>query len=305
MKYMIMECHPGYAVVLDEKGEFRKVANMHYEVGQTVTDVIPLQVPTQAELPVRRRNTRWLYTLAAAAACLLLILLPGLFPPQAAFASVYLTINPEVRIDVDRNDRVLGLEGVNPDGISLIEGYDFMNKELDLVVDELVDRAIEKGFLFEGGKVTLTLDGEDNDWIVSHTDSLTQHLNEHLENKMTVTIEVCDRHSHGATVPIGDTVDDHDDDPGDDHDDEHDDDRDDEHDDDPDDDHDDVHDDDPGDDHDDVHDDDPGDDHDDEHDDDSGDEHDDVHDDDPDDDHDDDSEDVADIDDDDDDEDEK
>lgn len=43
MKYLVMECHLGYAVVLDEKGEFIKVANMHYEVGQTVYDVIKMQ----------------------------------------------------------------------------------------------------------------------------------------------------------------------------------------------------------------------------------------------------------------------
>ena len=30
MKYLVMECHPGYAVVLDEQGVFRKVANLRY-----------------------------------------------------------------------------------------------------------------------------------------------------------------------------------------------------------------------------------------------------------------------------------
>ena len=43
MSYMVLECHPGYAVVLDEDGAFLKVANLHYEVGQMVTDVVPMQ----------------------------------------------------------------------------------------------------------------------------------------------------------------------------------------------------------------------------------------------------------------------
>lgn len=37
MNYLVMECHPGYAVVLDETGRFLKVANMRYEVGQRVS----------------------------------------------------------------------------------------------------------------------------------------------------------------------------------------------------------------------------------------------------------------------------
>ena len=42
MKYMVMECHLSYAVVLDENGSFLKVANMRYEVGQTVENVVEM-----------------------------------------------------------------------------------------------------------------------------------------------------------------------------------------------------------------------------------------------------------------------
>ena len=45
MKYMVLECHPGYAVVLDEDGNFQKVANFHYEVGQMLTEVEPMRTP--------------------------------------------------------------------------------------------------------------------------------------------------------------------------------------------------------------------------------------------------------------------
>ena len=45
MKYMVMECHLSYAVVLDEEGRFLKVANRHYEVGQTVSEVVEMVLP--------------------------------------------------------------------------------------------------------------------------------------------------------------------------------------------------------------------------------------------------------------------
>ena len=34
MSYVVMECHPGYVVLLDEEGRFLKAANLRYEVGQ-------------------------------------------------------------------------------------------------------------------------------------------------------------------------------------------------------------------------------------------------------------------------------
>lgn len=193
MKYMVMECHFSYAVVLDEAGRFLKVANRHYEVGQTVTDIIEMQVP---QPPAQEKsNHRWIYSLTAMAACLILVVSMMFF--QAPYASVYLTINPEVRIDVSRNDTVVGVEGINADGMELLSGYDHRKKDLDTVMDELVDLAIEMGYLHEGGRITLSLDA-DEAWVVSHGEHLNQHLNEHLTDRITVTIDVEQKQSAPA-----------------------------------------------------------------------------------------------------------
>lgn len=184
MKYMVMECHPGYAVVLDEAGNFLKVANCRYEVGQMLTEVVPMQVPT------RKRKGKWVASLVAAAACLALVLgitLPGNHQP---YASVYVKINPEVRIDVDRKDQVVGLSGENQDGISLIEGYDYAHKHLDLVTDELVDRAIEMGYLQPDGQITISLDSQDQTWVQHHSQAISTQLQTHLQERIVVTIEI-------------------------------------------------------------------------------------------------------------------
>ena len=68
MKYLVMETHPAYAVVLDEEGRFLKAANLQYQVGDTVQTIVELR---QAE---PRSPALWksLSGLAAAAACLCL-----------------------------------------------------------------------------------------------------------------------------------------------------------------------------------------------------------------------------------------
>lgn len=184
MTYMVVECHPGYAVVLDEEGSFLKVANRSYEVGQMVTEVIPMLAPPRKKIP------KWVTTLVAAAACLALALgitLPG---SHAPYASVYVKINPEVRIDVDKRDIVIGLAGVNQDGVTLIEGYDYHNKHLDLVTDEMVDKAIEMGYLQTDGQITISLDSQDQTWVQNHTETISGHLQTHLQERITVTIEI-------------------------------------------------------------------------------------------------------------------
>lgn len=204
MEYMVLECHPGYAVVLDEEGSFLKVANRQYEVGQMVTEVVPMQVPPQ------KKHRKWIYSLAAMAACLALVLgltLPGM---QQPYASVYVKINPEVRIDVDKQDTVVGLAGVNQDGTDLIEGYDYQEKTLDVVTDELVDKAIEMGYLQAGGQITISLDSQDQIWVEAHSQSISSHLQTHLQEKITVTIQL--REYHHEDDDDWDDDDDHDDD---------------------------------------------------------------------------------------------
>ena len=202
MKYIVMECHLSYAVVLDENGRFLKVANRHYEVGQTVTDIIEMQVPQS--VPQKKKTNKWMYSLAAMAACLMLVVTSVFQIGQMTYASVYMTINPEVRIDVNRNDVVVGLDGINPDGDDLITGYDYRKKDLDLVMDELVDRAIDMGYLHEGGQISLVLDADSDEWVIAHSDTLTSNLNEHLNEKLSVTIEVTDKkeQSNQVIIPV-------------------------------------------------------------------------------------------------------
>jgi len=185
MKYLVMECHLSYAVVLDEEGRFLKAANRQYRVGQTVTEIIEMEAP-----PPAKNGKRWIYSLTALAACLMVMVTAVFQVAQAPFASVYMSINPEVRIDVNRRDVVVGLEGVNADGQALTQGYDFRKKDLDLVMDELVDRAIDMGYLHEGGQIALTLDADSQEWVVTHSETLSAHLSQHLSGKLSATILV-------------------------------------------------------------------------------------------------------------------
>ena len=194
MKYLVMEARPSYAILLDEEGRFVRAANLHYEPGQTVEHIVPMR--TRA--PKSKGVLIWLPGMLAAA-CLVLMAAVLLRAPITPYASVYLTINPQVRIDVDRQSVARGLEGVNPDGQALVEGYDWKGKHLDQVTDELIDRAVDMGYLAPGGAITIDLEAEDEDWAVQTNQALQTHLEEYLQyQNLRVTVQV----GQSVSIPV-------------------------------------------------------------------------------------------------------
>ena len=160
MKYLVMETHPAYAVVLDEEGRFLKAANLQYQVGDTVQHIVELR---QAR---PRSPALWkpLSGLAAAAACLCLVFFGYYQPNYTAYGTLRIQINPDVEMTVSRTDRVLDLEGLNADGEDLIEGYDYRGKNRETAAGELVERAIDMGYLSDGDTISVTVHSDDADW---------------------------------------------------------------------------------------------------------------------------------------------
>ena len=106
-----MEVHPAYAVVLDEEGRFLKAANLRYQVGDTVRDIVELRHPRKNAPPCGSPCPAWLA-----------------WPPVCAWCSLATTsqTSPPTAPCASRSTRmwsspsaaptVLELEGLNEDG---------------------------------------------------------------------------------------------------------------------------------------------------------------------------------------------
>ena len=194
MKYIVMECHLSYAILLDENGRFIKAANLHYEPGQTVTDIIEMK-----ESPARTINRRFNTILAVAIACFIFIITS--YINHQTYASIFMVINPEVRVDVNRKNIVIGLEGINADGQNLIKDYSYHKKSLEPVMDELVDLAIEMGYLSNGEHVTLSFDTKDHDWVSNTGNGLQTHMKEHVADKISIHVEISNSNTVSPPAP--------------------------------------------------------------------------------------------------------
>ncbi|MGI6090896.1 MAG: anti-sigma-I factor RsgI family protein [Saccharofermentanales bacterium] len=185
MKYLVMETHDAYCIVLDQKGRFIKADNEGYLAGQRLDQISEYRFPGS-----RLAWRRTIVLAASMAAAVLIIFALQIYQEHfKPFASVYFKINPEIRIDVNRHDRVIELEALNDEGEVLLQGYDARRQDLEIVTDELVDRAINLGFLVDGGAVTLTLTGPD-DWFRDKGVDLRKTLSQKLETKASVSIHI-------------------------------------------------------------------------------------------------------------------
>ena len=184
MSYLVMEVHPAYAVVLDEEGRFLKTANLRYQVGDTVQDIVELRRPQE------KRPSLWkpLSGLAALAACLCLVFFGYYQPNFTPYGALRIQINPDVELTLSRTDRVLELEGLNEDGQALIEGYDYHGKDREDVTGALVERAIDQGYLSGGETVSITVTSSDADWQAREEQEARDDLEERYGETIVIQI---------------------------------------------------------------------------------------------------------------------
>ena len=184
MNYLVMEVHPAYAVVLDEEGRFLKAANLRYQVGDTVRDIVELRRPRE------KRPALWkpLSGVAGLAACLCLVFFGYYQPNFTPYGALRIQINPDVELTLSRTDRVLELEGLNEDGQSLIAGYEYSGKDREDVTGELVERAIDLGYLSGGETVSITVTSADADWQAREEQAAREDLEERYGETIVIQI---------------------------------------------------------------------------------------------------------------------
>lgn len=162
--YLVLENHYSYSLVLSEDGKFLRVANLGYEVGE-MTDRVYILKENISPMKAKR-GKKVFEPILALAACLVFALV-GVFSSDLlgprAYGTVYMSINPEISIDLKKDDTVISLTGLNEDGKILAEGLAYEGEKLDDLLDDIYERAAELGFL-DSGRVYIKIDGKDESW---------------------------------------------------------------------------------------------------------------------------------------------
>ena len=117
----------------------------------------------------------------------------GYYQPNfVPYGALRIQINPDVELTLSRTDRVLELEGLNADGRVLIAGYDYGGKDREDVTEELVERAIDMGYLSGGETVSITVTSADADWQAREEQAAREDLEERYGETIVIQIGPAD-----------------------------------------------------------------------------------------------------------------
>ena len=161
MKYVVMECHDGYAVLMDEGAGFVQAANLHYSVGQTVTDPLIMQEsgPEQKKFTIRR-----ILPAAAAAACLALASTAGIAYYTGKYKThsvVVMSSDANIKMYLNKQGEVLSLQGEDEYAEEILKDYDGKLKSKIDVANDLLAKQIEEGRLNNDDTVDFYLSAKD------------------------------------------------------------------------------------------------------------------------------------------------
>lgn len=181
MKYIVMECHEGYAVLMDEEAQFVNAANMHYEVGQSVTDPIIMNEEHRA-----RKITFTAGKLIAAAACLVIFASAGSIYYSRNLkphSTVLISSDANIRMEVNKNGKVLHIASDSEIGKEILKNYDGKGKDKLTVANEIIELEKEKGYISDGDTIDVYISSDNSDDY--------QSIKSDLENGITdIKVEV-------------------------------------------------------------------------------------------------------------------
>lgn len=191
MKYLVMECHEDYAVLLDEEAGFVKAANAGYTVGDTVENPELLPAASISHSSIIRKVT---YGLAAAAACIAVVFGINYYNEyMKPYSNIRLSINPDVEIVLNHHGQVLSVKGLNEDGELLIDGYDPKRQDKLAVADDLIERAIDMGFLSDDAIIIFDIETPDKNLLTQYGIELRSEAEIYTHEFANVNIIIIDR----------------------------------------------------------------------------------------------------------------
>lgn len=187
MKYLVMENHFSYSIVLDDEGRFLKVANLNYEIGQRV-DTVELLEENNSQRNINKKLIGFVGTVAA---CFILIFTIFLDPLYTQYGTVYLDINPSLQMEVNKKGQVLNINPQNEDGKKLLEDkFKWKRKDVKQVSQYYVRKSMEMGYLKDSGQVTISIDVNDDNWYKEKELDIKNELENTLKDNPNIILVI-------------------------------------------------------------------------------------------------------------------
>ncbi|MEA4940283.1 MAG: anti-sigma factor domain-containing protein [Christensenella sp.] len=180
MDACIVELRGRYAAALTSDGQFVRIRNHGFSVGQTV------RLTKRQTMPAQRRQLR---ALTAVAAGLLFLVLGGFKGYQTPVGVVSLDVNPSIEYSINVFDRVLSVRGVNEDGEVLLNQMDatlLKNRPVAEAVEQTIESLRESGYFPQDAENDVVLAA--SSYSTQHAEQLAEQLKGRVARQSDLTI---------------------------------------------------------------------------------------------------------------------
>jgi hypothetical protein len=124
----------------------------------------------------------------AAAAMFAVLLGSGVYTYGIADYYVSVDVNPGIMLEVNRFDRVIGVEAVNEDAVEVLNELDIDNRNITEAVTLTVDRIAELGYFEEeGGEILISALSKENEDAEETAEELEEAVQEEIEEEQLNT----------------------------------------------------------------------------------------------------------------------
>ena len=156
MRGIVAEVNSKYAIILAQDGSFRKIkAAAHMTVGSEIDFNQPAGNVKAARLMTK-------VSAIAAAALFVIGIGYGAYSYAMPYSYIDVDINPSIELTTNIYDRIIKAEALNDDGKKLLNNSNLKNARLDSGVSQLLNAAVEQGYLKNGIEIPIVDENEDD-----------------------------------------------------------------------------------------------------------------------------------------------
>lgn len=167
MKVIIIEVNENVSTVLNDDGEFMEVSTQDgWQCGMEVEYEMPKEEPVILEYPKKEKSfspMRIAVIAVSVAACLFIAFSIQFLYSNLNTVTTYVevSINPAVRISMNKNGKIISVDGINNDGTELISKLNNTNRISD-ELSQIINQAVDDGYFSSDNKqVSIVVSDDD------------------------------------------------------------------------------------------------------------------------------------------------
>ena len=179
MKAVVMEVRGKRAAALKDDGTMVNIKNKDFSQG----DIIMVKEPKQV------MRTRFA-AIIAVAAVFLVMMSAGVWAYVTPQYHISLDVNPGMVLEVNRFERVIGVDPVNEEAETVLEGLNLNNQRIDDAISRAIARFVDAGYFSEDDQNVAITSSSQND---ERANQLTERLRNVIDTevgKYGVTAEI-------------------------------------------------------------------------------------------------------------------